>query len=1480
MSLFLVVYTIAYYKFNDAVLGDFISDRVNRVERGNFRLGIAHFPYWGGLASVLFNTRARVIGVDFELRDPDGNLVLASPFAETDAYLQELVVSLAKYAFTQKFHLNLHFANGRVPRGLAVIAPTRSSWGSDKSEVNLLAAMGPRRSSPPGVNPGGEFRIQVDGVRLENVDFGIGFPNKDGRASWSGRVVDAQGQASLIYSSRTQLETSAGPYFFFKVHDLTGARAELRMGEYQFLLDQLKLAEFGPNGDKREDIVFSASTSSDGAPIEVEGALTNSYSKQPGVAMSLAFQHAAGLLKMLPRPLPAWLGGDPRGKIRFDGPFTHVIIDGAVENAEANVQGLKITKLGSHLHLDGELLTLEPEGNVAGGRASATTEVGLERLPWWRARVQVKHLDPALIPQIPAPLKETLAGRLDASLRIGGSLVARDVDTIYAQAIDAELERSHPGRLPRRIKLTGGLDWAPTRVELKNLHADGDGLEVAVNGQVDPRDGRLATNLRIESRRGASWLEHLGAPRGLKVGDAHATGLVSGTLGRPELGAHVSISQVVFRDRVAEKIEADVKLHHGILRVENLTGDALLATLTGDGEFDLFQDGDVLRWKAEPTLKVRVAGRGVSVSKATGWDGIDGAADVSLDVEGPVSDPRGTMTIELPTLTIKGDGYENGRLHVALGNGGAEIKQLKLERRRGGTLTGSGRVGWDGALKLQLKPHDFPLVAIPGISTLPVALAGTLSGDVELSGDSEHLDLGGLISLYAFKVRDVLLGDGNLKLVPGADAIAIKGNLFNKVQVDGYLTLFPKFTVAGSLKFKDVALEKILPEMKKLAEVSGTTSGEARITFDAASGLTFAALTLEKLAISFAGTEEDGRKRKLVVHNQDPVKLSTDGTVLRVDRCHMVSPQFDFHVIGQVSEHDSNVHLHGDIDLVLLEYFFRGAFEHTHGKSNLDLTIQGDLSRPKIAGWLNMVNAELQPRGLEHLVSVPTGRVLFTEDKMTLSNFSLVMDKQLARASGWIELKQWVPNHIFGDVSGDLSPRLLQWFLGEYVGESSGQLSVNVHFAGTWTNPEWVGAAEIKGAQGKLRNWPHDLGIRSGTLKFTNSDIVLGCPRSRGVPGCKSIAGSIDGNPLSVDGTVTVGGPTAFRALDLRLDGTELRQASEEYAITFSPHVSIQGDGERLRAEGTIDINEGRYFQNFDFINQVILKPRTVEKQVPFWTGITRLETMSLQVHAQSTGPMYIKNNVADIQMQTQLDISGTLSEPRLNGNIHVEEGGRFTIPGFRVAFDSDAGNILFDPDKKLPDQTPTLDVGGNGLFIDEDDNSHKLFLRLIGTISNLQLKLWSQEGWDQVTVLSVLFTGKTPEQIRRGLGASDAPGRQGGASASEGAIKTLTGYGVGQVVADPLQRWLKLDSSSVEFGPSSFDVRFCKRFSRHFKTCGYGEVGFTTSSKVEGSLQLRVSDWVSAAGKVEYLNQGIDTSQDSLTRGRLELKLQIPLGY
>ena len=86
-----------------------------------------------------------------------------------------------------------------------------------------------------------------------------------------------------------------------------------------------------------------------------------------------------------------------------------------------------------------------------------------------------------------------------------------------------------------------------------------------------------------------------------------------------------------------------------------------------------------------------------------------------------------------------------------------------------------------------------------------------------------------------------------------------------------------------------------------------------------------------------------------------------------------------------------------------------------------------------------------------------------------------------------------------------------------------------------------------------------------------------------------------------------------------------------------------------------------------------------------------------------------------------------------------------------------------------------------------------------------------------------------------------------------------------------------------MQFGGSSLQLDACKRISRVFKACGQGEIGFTGSSRFGGSIELRVTDRpaeVGGVGRIEYLTHGVDTLQDSLTSGRGELRLRIPLGY
>ena len=112
---------------------------------------------------------------------------------------------------------------------------------------------------------------------------------------------------------------------------------------------------------------------------------------------------------------------------------------------------------------------------------------------------------------------------------------------------------------------------------------------------------------------------------------------------------------------------------------------------------------------------------------------------------------------------------------------------------------------------------------------------------------------------------------------------------------------------------------------------------------------------------------------------------------------------------------------------------------------------------------------------------------------------------------------------------------------------------------------------------------------------------------------------------------------------------------------------------------------------------------------------------------------------------------------------------------------------------------------------------------------------------------------------------------------------KTITGYTLGQFISDPLRRQIGLDVVNVQFGGSSFQLDACKRLGRQFKACGQGEIGFGGTSRFGGSIEFRLSDrpaeW-SGVGRVEYLTRGVETLQDSLTSGRGELKLRVPLGY
>ncbi len=1503
---FLAVYTVAFFELNDRRLGSLITWAVTRSVRGTFTIGRAHYDYGGGLWSILTNQPTHVVGGDFEMLDPDGNLVMRVPHVDAEIHLRELIGSLIRYGVTRHFHLTLHFASGSLPGGYAVIAPTRSTFGSARSEMNIVAAMSAKK---PSTDDQGDFSISVDHLDLAGVDFAIASSNTDGQLSWIGRLDDAKGKARLTYSSAKRRATPDGPFFFFELDDIDVHSGKLQLGDFLFPLADLHVVHFGtvpslraipsivtPAGwGPRQVLAFQAHATSLEGKVTASGALVDAYSAHPGVQLRIDLEHGRRLASLLPEPIAGWIGGDPHGAVLIAGPFTDVSISGSLEGAEVSLAGMHLKNAGGHMRLsnDATLHLDQLHGDLARGRVRGKVDVRLAEHGTFRVELDASGVDPGELPAIPVSLRPILAGRFGGHVRLGGGFGQRAeaADAIDVQVTAATLERSAVDKLPRKLELSGTVDWREDRVGLRGVAMQGDGLAVEASGSVHlGRTPTTALDFTASAVPGA-WLSRVGLPGDLQIERGVAHGSVAGPFLGLEGSATLEVLGLVVRGRRIDHVSAGVSLRGGRLRIDELVGEGVGAHLMGSGALRLFEVDASGRTRLDrrlaPEIDARLKADGANLSEVFGTIAVSGKGDLDVALSGALATPTGHASITVPEVSLLGDRYRNGRLAFDFSDQGAKVSALHLQRVDGGQLEGTGAVGWTGALDLNLRPRAFPLAAIPGVASLPVSILGTLSGDVHLGGDLGQPQPGGVISLVGAKIRDTFFGDGSVRLEPGADAIHITGKFFERYSVEGYLTLYPKISVAVTVQFKDVELEKIFPEMRKLAEVRGKATGEARITADAEGGLTFAGLKIGELSLVLSGIDETGHARRLVVRNQEEVTLSTDGRELTVDRCYLRSVLGGFAIHGRISQKASDVELKGKIGLELMEYFFTSFFQHMHGDAMVDLRVRGDLTRPALLGSLDLRRATLVPRGLEgHKLFVPSGIIDFEPDGVRLKSLKIDLDGSVAQASGRIALSGYTPGAIEGDVSGDLSAKFLQWVLPDQIDEASGALSIKIHLGGSWQRPEWRGQARVKDMRFSLRRTGREVAVNAGTFRFVNYDIAIGCAGNSAGGECGKLSGLIDDESrFSMEGTLGFGEKLSLRALSLRADATDLGYSGGDVSVRVSPSLQLSGDGKHLDLEGVVNVVEGRYTAKIDLVGLLLSAHRTVERAQPFWEGIPLLEQMGMDLRAKSTGPFVVRNDIFDLSVGADLRIGGTLAEPSFGGEATIEGGGTINIPGCRFPFLTNPSQLTFDPEKRYP-ATPNVQLSATGVLVsDRTDSSQNVNVQMLGPLAAFNLNLSTQQGVQGTDVIFMCLTGKTADEIRRGAspgttgGTGRAPSLGGvqGTTTTEGVAKSATGALVAGAI-DPLRKIARLDTLSLEFGATGVDVRACKRWTRGLKTCGLGEIGFVGGTRVGGVAEYRISDSLSLLGRGEYLTRGIETAQESLTRGRLELDLKLPL--
>lgn len=1190
-------------------------------------------------------------------------------------------------------------------------------------------------------------------------------------------------------------------------------------------------------------------------------------------------------------------GFAPGGRVvvAASGPLAAPRFAIALQQLAAAPFGLPVRAVTGSVRLDvgtGRIELKDLGAQVLAGRV--TGDGGLDWVAGrWRARLGVTGLDPGrLVP----PLAGALSGRVDVEGAFGAALSA---------AADVGLTlRRRVGRSgdpwPRQLVFSGRAQLAPRRVELRGLSVRAEGNQLTAQGTLDPRQRQVQARLALGLPEPGAIFDRLLGLRPLHR--ARAVLEVSGRYPRLTVQGELVAQEVGYGSRRVPEVRATLALRDGVLALTELRGRGYGGELLGEGTLQLF-DRDLAHPLPRPVLAARLRLDGVDLA-ALGLPGAPrGRLAGRVVVEGPLDDLRGSASFKVPALVFGGERYQQAELRGALLADRFTLYALTLQQQAGGGLSARGDYFHDGRFALRLALRGLSTTALPGGAGLP--LSAELGGVLELTGTARDPRLGGTLELEAMRLRGVPLGAGWLRFTPGVDSVAISGRLFDgRIVLEGLALTQPHPTVHLGVEFTQLPVHRLVPELAQLGGLETLLGGELRLSADTQRGLTVATLRLAQLEVGLRYRPQGERQeRRVRLSNRDDLLVSYSDRRLHLVTARLVTSvpergswrpvaaggveQAELSLGGFLGQQASDLRLRGFVPLGLAEFFLARQVRRITGALTADLRLSGPLHALRPAGWVVAREVAVTLPKFERPLELPAAKLRIAPGLLELSQLRLRLGRQELAAHGRLTLAPsfpFTPRTASLRVDGDLNLKLLQLLLADDLSQASGWARLHAEVEGPVADPRLLGEVTLGHAELVPRALGRLIVLRQGRVAFSNYLVCLGgglacrsddeaCVATEG--SCRwttPIEGSYD------EGTVRLYGEARFDQrqlvdLFLRVNGSNLPQrVPGVYAIELNTDLTLVGDDQALSLDGTVDIVDARYIQEFDLIKNAVLRPRVAEESPPFWEGVPLLANLALQLDLRSAGQLRVHNSYADLGLQTALEVTGTLARPRFGGLVRVEEG-TFRIPFLHGDYAVQRGEISFDSSQAI--DRALINISAETQYADRNGTDYQIQLLLQGPLDGIRIRLSSQPHLEQGQILALLATGRTTDQWRDQL-AGQSGGRA--AQAADRQVKELTGQFLGQFLEDPLKQAMGLDLVRLEIGTESVSARACKNVGTALEVCGEGERDFIGGFAGRASARYQMHDYVQLVGRLERLSTRLQREIENPSRGRLELRLRYPL--
>ena len=719
---------------------------------------------------------------------------------------------------------------------------------------------------------------------------------------------------------------------------------------------------------------------------------------------------AAEALRILHSKLPVSGNIDVTGKARYVSP-REFSLAGDVRGTGLAYGSIRNIRLAGTLNGTQDKMTLTGlRAGVLGGEVAGNVE--LKGYDTYHVNAKISGLDvrelAALGTTHAVPYDGVVSGTAEATGRIR-DLSRHGIVDATAQMTVAPAATGLPVNGAISAHYTGSLaklDLGHSWIQLPNTRLDVTGTlgaTLAVTLQTkDPNDLLPVLNGQT-------------LPFTLKDGSAAFAGTVTGALDDPHIAGHAEVQNAVYDGKLIASVAADVNASMNQASVTNASIVYEGMTATGNGSISL------ANWKSTDASVIagNVAVNNLDITRGLDLAGqkdiqVSGALSANAHVSGTLGKPVGTADITFDKGLIYQQPYDSVTAHV-------QYVSADLQTVSGVFVSGPKRVSFDisyphggqpfpaGTLEISVASNAMPLNQISLIRQRQPDIEGSAifkgSGRLRISQDAKkavHVELlsidgDGSVTHIGLGGRD--LGDSHFSaktqgttLTASFDSNAAKAVIKGEAKVE--LTGDDRTT--GSITFSNAGLNA-------LAALIVTQADAKKVTFDGTAegrvDLSGPLFTPQKMSATAAiaqievhplpGTPLTKTIPGFSLHNDGPIKVAYDNSVIRIDSAHFQAPQTDMTVTGTAdlsSAAPLNLRLNGEVNLAMVRNFVPDLA--SSGTIAVAGTVRGSWSTPDLSGRASIRNGEFHYADFSNGLTNATGEIIFSGTRASIQSFS------------------------------------------------------------------------------------------------------------------------------------------------------------------------------------------------------------------------------------------------------------------------------------------------------------------------------------------------------------------------------------------------------------------------------------------------------------------------------------------------------------